>query len=623
MGRGIDLTRLQHRAHYQAQYAQGSIQVPDLESGAGAEGRGIAGLGQGVSKMGQALAEMAKREQKAELDAVWSLADAESFAELQKLQAEMQGLSTSDDPSVKPTYVTDPHDSGKMVEQVSQGLAKIRSKQEEHLPGKIKTEFLARFDKQASGITAQAGALRGKLLNDRYRADLQSSLDATVNALTPATTQGQFEDAITAGVEAVNRAVGLGKISAQEGQTYLESQIDGVRIIQAKNLIRENPAQAVAALNDPEQLTGLAAKNRSILAAAAEKAAADQQVDDAYASLNGLTPEGAVKRIEAIQDPDVKQRVARRWSTDFELQRTVQAEQQKREQEAAREQIYAGIRGDAITAKDIESFESVLPASEIQGFLEFAQKRADTAQTTEARTAKAGAELRLTVAKLNGRLDYEALGKELSNLDAPGMRYWADQVLQEKTAAQKQDAKDKESAVSRAEARSVASEMMQGAKISQKKDPELWSKVLRRVDAMIDRGGWKSFDELEKAIQHELDMGVIRDSGFLRDDRVRRVEARQPDGALNPDWYLEPDDAGEQRTKDLLRSSGLPTDEDSIEDAYTYMQTKYGDAWPRVDETPAGPTTAKPDANTPTKGEEISGKELDQKLTYRKREPTS
>ncbi len=266
MGRGIDLTRLQHRAHYQAQYAQGSIQVPDMESGAGAEGRGIAGLGQGVSRLGQAVAEMAKREQKAELDAVWSLADAESFAEMQRIQAEMQGLSTSDAPNVKPTYVTDPHDSGKMVEQVSQGLAKIRSKQEEHLPGKIKTEFLARFDKQASGITAQAGALRGKLLNDRYRADLQSSLDATVNALTPATTQGQFEDAITAGVEAVNRAVGLGKISAQEGQTYLESQTDGVRIIQAKNLIRENPAQAVAALNDPEQLTGLSAKNRQTLA---------------------------------------------------------------------------------------------------------------------------------------------------------------------------------------------------------------------------------------------------------------------------------------------------------------------------------------------------------------------
>jgi len=245
------------------------------------------------------------------------------------------------------------------------------------------------------------------------------------------------------------------------------------------------------------------------------------------------------------------------------------------------------------TVMEIEKLD--LPGDVKARLMNEVDSRNSRVETTEARTAKAGAELRLTVAKLNGQLDYEALGKELSNLDAPGMRYWADQVLQEKAAAQKQAERDTASAVSRTEARSVASEMMQGAKISQKKDPELWSKVLRRVDAMIDRGGWKSFDDLEKAIQHELDMGVIRDSGFLRDDRVRRVEARQPDGTLNPDWYLEPDDAGEQRTKDLLRSRGLPTDEDSIEDAYTYMQTKYGDAWPRVDEQAA----AKSDANTP------------------------
>ncbi|MGE4443352.1 MAG: hypothetical protein AB7D27_18000, partial [Desulfomicrobium sp.] len=254
------------------------------------------------------------------------------------------------------------------------------------------------------------------------------------------------------------------------------------------------------------------------------------------------------------------------------------------------------------TVMEIEKLD--LPGDVKSRLMNEVDSRTSRVETTEARTAKAGAELRLTVAKLNGQLDYEALGKELPNLDVSSVRYWGDQVLQEKAAAQKQAERDTASAVSRTEARSVASEMMQGAGIAQKKTPELWSKVLRRVDAMIDRGGWKSFDDLEKAIQHELDMGVIRDSGYFSDDRVRRVEARQPDGALNPDWYLEPDDAGEQRTKDLLRSRGLPADEDSIEDAYTYMQTKYGDAWPKVDEAPAGPTAGKPDANTPVVGEE-------------------
>ncbi|MGE4558305.1 MAG: hypothetical protein AB7D07_15995 [Desulfovibrionaceae bacterium] len=269
-------------------------------------------------------------------------------------------------------------------------------------------------------------------------------------------------------------------------------------------------------------------------------------------------------------------------------------EENRKRQEAessfkAAESVYnriAAARSDSSkampTVMEIEKLD--LPGDVKARLMNEVDSRTSRVETTEAKTAKAGAELRLTVAKLNGRLDYEALGKELSNLDAPGMRYWADQVLQEKTAAQKQDAKDKESAVSRAEARSVASEMMQAAGIAQKKTPELWSKVLRRVDAMIDRGGWRSFRELEDAIQRELDMGVIRDSGYFRDDRVRRVEARQPDGTLNPDWYLKPDDAGEQRTKDLLRSRGLPTDENSIEDAYTYMIDKYGDAWPRVDE---------------------------------------